>query len=59
MQQSLKAAISALSCYVPACVFFFEPYWALYSDLSGFHQDISAVFLIPLLCFPNSSCTAC
>lgn len=34
MWQSPKAAVSALSCYVPVCVFFFELYWELYSDLS-------------------------
>lgn len=58
MQQRLKATISALSCYVPVCVSFFEHYWVLYSNLSGFHQDISAAFLIPLLYFLNSSCTS-
>lgn len=47
MQQSLKAAVSGLSCHVPVSIYFFEQHWALYSDLSAFHQDISAVLLIP------------
>lgn len=49
MRQSLKAAISALSCYVPGCVFVCEPYWELYSDLSVSTKTFSAALFIPSL----------